>query len=82
MRISASRSNGRVLIQIDDDGPGLNEDQRSQALMRGERLDESMPGHGLGLSIAVKLAAIHGGALRLERSDLGGLAATLDLPAG
>jgi signal transduction histidine kinase len=40
-----------------------------------------MPGHGLGLSIAAKLAAIHGGTLRLERSVLGGLAAILDLPA-
>ena len=81
VRISAKRSGGRVLVQIDDDGRGLNEDQRAQALMRGERLDESLPGHGLGLSIAVKLAAIHGGKLRLERSEIGGLAAILDLPA-
>ena len=71
---------GRILVQIDDDGPGLKEEQRAQVLARGERLDESMPGHGLGLSIAAKLAAIHRGTVRLERSELGGLAAILDLP--
>ena len=81
VRISAQNSRGRILVQIDDDGPGLKEEQRAQVLTRGERLDESMPGHGLGLSIAAKLAAIHGGTLRLERSELGGLAAILDLPA-
>ncbi len=80
VRISARRSGGRILIQVDDDGPGLNEEERTHVLTRGERLDESMPGHGLGLCIALKLAAIHGGALRLERSQLGGLAAFLDLP--
>ena len=80
VRISARGSDGRIRVQIEDDGPGLKEDQRTRALTRGERLDETIPGHGLGLSIAVKLAVIHGGTLRLERSDLGGLAAILDLP--
>ena len=81
VRISARRSGERILIQVDDDGAGLNEEERAHVLTRGERLDESMPGHGLGLCIVLKLAAIHGGALRLERSELGGLAAFLDLPA-
>ena len=81
VRVSAGNSRGRILVQIDDDGPGLKEEQRAQVLARGERLDETMPGHGLGLSIAAKLAGIHGGTLRLERSELGGLAAILDLPA-
>ncbi|WP_255522180.1 hypothetical protein [Paracoccus sp. NBH48] len=50
--------------------------------MRGARLDElGAPGAGLGLAIVADLAALHGGELRLERSDLGGLAAVLDLPA-
>ena len=81
VRISAKRSGGSILVQVDDDGPGLDEEQRTHVLARGERLDESRPGHGLGLSITVKLAAIHEGAFRLERSELGGLAAILDLPA-
>jgi signal transduction histidine kinase len=41
-----------------------------------------MPGHGLGLSIASQLAHLHGGDLRLAQSELGGLCAVLDLPAG
>ena len=81
VRISARRSEARVLVQVDDDGPGLTDKQREEVLARGKRLDESMPGHGLGLSIAAKLATLHGGVLKLQRSELGGLAAVLDLPA-
>ncbi len=81
VRISARLSGARLLVQVDDDGPGLDDEQREEVLAKGKRLDESMPGHGLGLSIAGKLAALHGGSLKLRRSELGGLAAALDLPA-
>jgi signal transduction histidine kinase len=66
---------------IDDDGPGLEPEARAEALQRGRRLDESRPGSGLGLSIVVDLAGIYGGSLRLASSPLGGLRATLRLPA-
>ncbi len=46
-----------------------------------ERLDETRPGSGLGLSIVVDLAALYGGALRLDASPAGGLRAELELPA-
>ena len=65
---------------IDDDGPGLDGEERSAALERGRRLDESRPGSGLGLSIVVDLAAAYGGSLTLDQSPLGGLKATLRLP--
>ena len=81
VRISARRAGGRVLVQIDDDGLGLTDEQVPRVLARGKRLDESVPGHGLGLSIAAKVAMLHGGTLSLERSEMGGLAAILDLPA-
>jgi signal transduction histidine kinase len=68
------------LTRIDDDGPGLDPAARSAALRRGQRLDESRPGSGLGLSIIVDLAQIYGGSLLLEDSPLGGLRATLRLP--
>ena len=61
------RSEGRapfLIAEIDDDGPGLDEGARAEALERGKRLDESRPGSGLGLSIVVDLAAIYGGSLR------------------
>ena len=47
---------------------------------RGQRLDESKPGSGLGLSIVADLAAAYGGGLNLDDSPLGGLRATLLLP--
>ena len=81
VRISAEKSNGRLRVRIDDDGAGLNGGQCVQVLARGKRLDERMPGHGLGLSITSQLALLHGGDLRLDRSELGGLSAVLDLPA-
>ncbi|HLH49369.1 MAG TPA: ATP-binding protein [Roseiarcus sp.] len=78
-----SDSSGRpyFITRIDDDGPGLDPQARAEALRRGKRLDESRPGSGLGLSIIVDLAHLYGGALQLEDSPLGGLRATLRLPA-
>jgi signal transduction histidine kinase len=84
VRVSAARRDiGRrpfFTISFDDDGPGLAESDREAALSRGQRLDESKPGAGLGLAIVVELARIYGGSLRLEDSDLGGLGARLTLP--
>lgn len=71
----------RLVLTVDDDGPGIPEAARTLALTRGGRLDESVPGSGLGLAIVVELAALYRGSLALESSPLGGLHAVLDLPA-
>jgi signal transduction histidine kinase len=71
----------RLLISVDDDGPGLTAEQRAQGIKRGRRLDESKPGSGLGHSIVADLAQSYRGHFRLEKADLGGLSARLDLPA-
>ena len=68
-------------VTIDDDGPGLAEDQRAQAMKRGRRLDETKPGSGLGLSIVADLAAVYAGQFSLSASPEGGLRAILRLPA-
>ena len=68
-------------IIVDDDGRGLSEKERAQVSRRGQRLDESKPGSGLGLSIVVDLAALYGGSLTLGRAPIGGLRAELLLPA-
>jgi signal transduction histidine kinase len=81
VRISAGVVEGRVWLRIEDDGAGLSEAQCAQAFARGMRLDEQTPGHGLGLAIVSQLAHLHGGELRLGRSELGGLCAALELPA-
>ncbi|WP_299472093.1 ATP-binding protein [uncultured Roseibium sp.] len=68
-------------LTVEDDGPGLSPEQRAEAVKRGRRLDETVPGTGLGLSIVADLAALYGGTLQLDSSALGGLKATLVLPA-
>ena len=72
---------GRILLSVEDDGPGLPADQREGVLKRGTRLDEDAPGSGLGLSIVDDLTRAYGGRLTLAASDLGGLKAVLELPA-
>jgi signal transduction histidine kinase len=68
-------------MMVDDDGPGLQQTDFSQALQAGKRLDESTPGFGFGLSITHELAELYGGTLDVGRSPLGGLRAALRLPA-
>src|SRR5438874_3314591 len=67
-------------IIVDDDGRGLSEAERAQVSRRGQRLDESKPGSGLGLSIVVDLAALYGGSRSLGSAPIGGLRAELVLP--
>ncbi|MDO5622009.1 MAG: ATP-binding protein [Paracoccus sp. (in: a-proteobacteria)] len=82
IRISALRQGDRLTLRIEDDGPGMAETDYAEALTRGTRLDErGASGSGLGLAIVSDLARLHGGAIRLGRSPLGGLAAEVDLPA-
>jgi signal transduction histidine kinase len=77
----AQRSLRVVEITVEDDGPGLNTDQRAQAVKRGRRLDESKPGSGLGLSIVADLVQGYGGTFHLDAAATGGLSARLVLPA-
>jgi signal transduction histidine kinase len=71
----------QVEITVEDDGPGLTPEQAEQVLRRGVRLDEKTPGSGLGLDIVKELVDVYGGSLTLTRSEMGGLKATLVLPA-
>jgi signal transduction histidine kinase len=76
------RDEHRLRIVVDDDGPGLNVREREQVIaQRGNRLDESKPGSGLGLSIVLELAGLYGGRLTLGTAPIGGLRAELTLPA-
>ncbi len=68
-------------LQIDDDGPGLSPEAAKRSLERGTRFDATTPGSGLGLSIAADLTDLYGGALTLERANLGGLSVRLALPS-
>jgi signal transduction histidine kinase len=52
-----------------------------RVIERGERLDETKPGSGLGLGIVKEIASLYGGKLTLGRAATGGLAVELDLPS-
>ncbi len=82
--VTVERKGDNVDVLIEDDGPGIPEEDRGSLFTRGARLDTTgKPGTGLGLAIVRDVAEIYGGSIHLEQSeDLGGLLARLTLPAG
>ena len=79
-RVPNSDLDPALKIIVDDDGKGLSAEERDQVARRGQRLDESKPGSGLGLSIVVELAGLYRGKLDLGPAPTGGLRAVLTLP--
>lgn len=79
--LPAFESNGLFEVVVEDDGPGLSDEEISRAMARGARLDEAAPGQGLGLSILKETVDLYAGELIFERGELGGLKARLRLPA-
>ena len=69
-----------IVLTVQDDGPGMDPDAAASATRRGVRLDESVEGSGLGLSIVRDIASEYDGAFELGRSEAGGLLASVRLP--
>ncbi len=73
-----------ITITIDDDGPGIPPEHRTEVFKPFFRLDPSRNpntgGVGLGLTITRDIVRGHGGELKLETSHLGGLRATISVP--
>ena len=67
-------------ITIEDDGEGITESALEIITGRGVRLDESIQGHGLGLSICKDIVESYSGSLTFKQSDHGGLKVTVFLP--
>jgi two-component system osmolarity sensor histidine kinase EnvZ len=82
--VSATKQNGSLTIEVDDDGPGIPEDEREQVFRPFYRIDrarnQDSGSTGLGLAIARDIARIHGGDIALDQSRLGGLKAVLKVP--
>lgn len=81
--VSLAREADRVVLRVDDSGPGLSDEQRSHL---GERffrvLGTAAPGSGLGWSIVRRIAAVHGAQVETARSEaLGGLAVRVGFPS-
>ncbi|WP_375460383.1 ATP-binding protein [uncultured Enterovirga sp.] len=83
--ISANHETRWLVIHVDDDGPGIPAEQREEVFKPFVRLDEARNqdegGSGLGLAIARDIARSHGGDIILGDGPLGGLRATVRLPA-
>ena len=61
------------MISVEDDGPGISDNQQTRVLSRGVRLDEKVQGSGLGLSIVEAVLENYGSKLQLGRAEAGGL---------
>lgn len=86
VRLSARQMpSGGYEFMVEDDGPGIPDDMYDEAFRPFSRLDPSRSqnhkGVGLGMAIARDVARGHGGDIILGRSDLGGLKASIRLPA-
>lgn len=85
VRLTAHNDGGtaatRLVIEVEDDGPGIPEDQRQRILARGQRADPNTPGHGIGLAVVRDLVEdVYQGRLAIARSDeLGGTRVRVEL---
>ncbi len=70
----------RLTLVVEDDGPGISEEDRARVLQRGVRTDESVPGHGLGLAMVRDTVDLYSGTLAIDGSPLGGARFSLQLP--
>jgi len=78
--VDVQSSQGQLCFTVDDDGPGIPEEEREHMFERGVQLDEQRPGSGLGLDIVRALAETYGGSVQALASPLGGARLRLCLP--
>ena len=82
--INLLKSSNRAIINIEDDGPGIPEDQYKNVFKPFFRLDKSRSlnksGVGLGMSIVEDIINSHGGSIQLGKSKYGGLQVKISLP--
>ena len=81
VRISLHRNAHGIEVCVEDDGPGVPEDQRARILQRGERLDRQHPGQGIGLAVVKDIIESYDARLTLDDSALGGAAFRIFFPA-
>ena len=68
VEISAEQSGNKLSIRIADDGPGFKPGHADKLLARGARADQSVAGHGIGLSIVMNIVQAYSGSLRIEQA--------------
>jgi two-component system sensor histidine kinase PhoQ len=80
VKVSGTHINGELKLSICDDGPGVTPDMRQVILQRGERLDTSIQGQGIGLSVATDIISCYQGAIEVKDSPLGGTCFVIRFP--
>lgn len=70
----------QLRIDIEDDGPGVPDNQTERILERGQRLDTTIPGQGIGLAVAAEIVQSYDGSISIHRSELGGARFSVCLP--
>jgi signal transduction histidine kinase len=82
---AARGAGGRVVLRVEDRGPGIDRDERERVFdpfYRGRARERNdTPGAGLGLSLVRHVVRAHGGEVRVEARDGGGAAIVVELPA-
>jgi two-component system sensor histidine kinase PrrB len=82
VKVGLERDDGRLVVRVEDDGPGVPTDERERLLEPFARGRDARPdGTGLGLAIVAQQATLHGGDLELGDAPGGGLAVEVRLPA-
>jgi two-component system sensor histidine kinase PhoQ len=80
--IRGGQQDRRVVLYVEDDGPGFPDGLAESLIQRGARADTQVEGQGIGLAVVSEIVSGYGGRLELGRSDIGGARVKLDLPAG
>jgi two-component system sensor histidine kinase RstB len=85
VKLHYQQSSGDYVLEVDDDGPGIPEDDIERIFLPFEQLSSNhrdiASGHGLGLAIVRHIASWHSGAVTAARSDLGGASLIFRWPA-
>jgi signal transduction histidine kinase len=84
VRVGLRAEDGRAVITVDDDGPGIPMERRDEVFQRFTRLDAARDrkggGVGLGLAIATEIVRAHSGSIEVDRAPIGGARFRLQLP--
>ncbi len=67
----------QIKIHIQDNGPGIKDEQKQEILKRGVRMDSQTPGHGIGLAIVQDILAAYDYELEISQRNTGGACFTL-----
>ena len=82
VRVTAGQADGRTIVTVLDDGPGMTAEQQSRAFDRFYRVTSDGTGAGLGLALVKRVAELHGGEVRFTSGiDGTGLGVELVLPS-